>query len=276
MGITISSLTIMAFILVLGIIVDDAIVVGERIFVFEQSGLAPSEAASKGTLDVFIPVIFGVMTTVAAFLPLLILDGPMGSFFNVIGGVVVLCLIASVIESQLILPSHLAHRRTKGYWLEGSKLVLSWLALQKRIAAGLEYCATHIYQPTLRKCLEFRYATWSAATAIIIITVALLLSGRVIFQFFPAVEGDRIYASVQMPEGVAVEVTERALARIEDAALELTAELDAELAQRIESGETSSSLTSIVENILTTLGARVNRGGPPTGRGTAGVASSRI
>ncbi len=270
MGITISSLTIMAFILVLGIIVDDAIVVGERIFVFEQSGLPPGEAASKGTLDVFIPVIFGVMTTIAAFLPLLILDGPMGSFFNVIGAVVVLCLIASVIESQLILPSHLAHRRTTGYWLEGSQLVLSWLALQKRIAAGLEYCATHIYQPTLRKCLEFRYATWSAATAIIIVTVALLISGRVIFQFFPAVEGDRIYASVQMPEGVSVEVTERALARIENAALELTAELDAELAQRVDNGEVSTSLTSIVENILTTLGARVNRGGPPTGRGTAG------
>jgi len=270
LGITISSLTIMAFILVLGIVVDDAIVVGERIFVFEQQGLSPREAASKGTLDVFIPVIFGVMTTIAAFLPLLLLDGPIGAFFNVIGAVVVLCLIASLIESQFILPSHLAHRRTTGYWLEGSALVNNWLRLQKRIAAGLEYTATHLYQPALRKCLKYRYATWAAATGIILITFALLVSGRVIFQFFPAVEGDRIYASVQMPEGVAVEATERALARIEAAATELRLELDQELNDMIAAGSASATPGSVVDKTLTTLGARVNRGGPPTGRGTVG------
>lgn len=270
LGLTISSLTIMAFILVLGIIVDDAIVVGERIFVFEQEGYSPREAASMGTLDVFIPVIFGVMTTIAAFLPLLILDGPMGAFFNVIGGVVVLCLVASVIESQLILPGHLAHRRTTGYWLEGSALVNRWLLLQKRIAYGLEYFATHAYQPALRKCLKYRYATWSVATGIILVTFALLMSGRVIFQFFPAVEGDRIYASIQMPEGVAVEVTERALVQIEAAAIELQRELDEELTDMIASGNAPSMPGSVVDKTLTTLGARVNRGGPPSGRGTAG------
>lgn len=270
MGITISSLTIMAFILVLGIIVDDAIVVGERIFVFEQSGLSPREAASAGTLDVFIPVIFGVMTTIAAFLPLLILDGPMGAFFNVIGAVVVLCLLASMVESQLILPGHLSHRRTTGYFLEGSAFVSRWLGLQKRIANGLVYFANHLYQPALRVCLHYRYATWAAATGVILVTLALLISGRVIFQFFPAVEGDRIYASIQMPEGVSVAVTERALARLESAAVELSEELDQELQAAIEAGLASASPGRVVDKTLTTLGARVNRGGPPTGRGTAG------
>ncbi len=270
LGLTISSLTIMAFILVLGIIVDDAIVVGERVFVFEQSGMSPREAASAGTLDVFIPVMFGVMTTIAAFLPLLILDGPMGAFFNVIGGVVALCLIASVIESQLILPGHLAHRRTTGYWLEGTPIVTRWLSLQKRIANGLVYVATHVYQPALRACLHYRYATWSVATGVILITLALLLSGRVIFQFFPAVEGDRIYASIQMPEGVAVEATERALAQIETAAIALQRELDEELQGLVDAGLAPATPGSVVDKMLTTLGSRVNRGGPPTGRGTAG------
>lgn len=270
LGLTISSLTIMAFILVLGIIVDDAIVVAERVFVYEQNGMSNRDAAGEGTWSVSIPVIFGVLTTIAAFLPLLLLDGPMGAFFNVIGAVVSLCLIASLVESQLILPGHLAHRRTKGYFLEGTPVVEKWLALQKKIAYGLEYFAYHIYQPALRVCLHYRYAAWATATAVILITVGLLMSGRVVFQFFPAVEGDRIYASVQMPEGVAVAVTEQALQRIEAAAAELTAELEAELAEKIEQGVASSTPGRVVDRTLTTLGARINRGGPGGGGGGAG------
>lgn len=270
LGLTISSLTIMGFILVLGIVVDDAIVVGERIFVYEQSGMTPREAAAKGTLSVSIPVIFGVMTTIAAFLPLLILDGPMGAFFNVIGGVVTLCLIGSLIESQLILPSHLAHRRTKGYLFEGTVLVERWLALQQRISSGLEYFATHIYQPALRTCMHYRYATWAMATAVILVTLALLLSGRVIFQFFPAVEGDRVYASIQMPEGVAVNVTEQALQQIELAAAELVHELETDMGELIASGQAPAFPGQVVDTTLTTLGSRINRGGPSMGRGGAG------
>jgi multidrug efflux pump subunit AcrB len=268
--ITISSITIMAFILVLGIVVDDAIVVGERIFVHEQTGIDREEAAIKGTYEVSVPVIFGVATTIAAFLPLLLLDGPMGGFFNVIGGVVILCLLASVVESQLILPGHLAHRKTSGYLFEGSQFVSTWQQFQGRLASGLEYFASHVYQPALRKCLHHRYSTWAVATAVIIITVGLLASGRVVFQFFPAVEGDRIYASLQMPEGVAVDLTEQALAKIEGAADELRAELDQELADRIAAGTANAQVSAVVDKTLTTLGARINRGGPPTGRGNAG------
>ena len=270
LGLTISSLTIMAFILVLGIIVDDAIVVGERVFVYEQQGMSPRDAAAEGTLSVSVPVIFGVLTTIAAFLPLLILSGPMGAFFNVIGGVVSLCLIFSLIESQLILPGHLSHRRTKGHFMEGSPLIERWLVLQKKISGGLERFASQVYRPALRHCLEYRYATWAAATAVILITVALLMSGRVIFQFFPAVEGDRIYASIQMPEGVAVAVTEEALGRIEAAGAELVQELEAELDARIAAGDAPATPGVVVENTLTTLGSRINRGGPPMGRSGAG------
>jgi hypothetical protein len=108
--ISISTITVMAFILVLGILVDDAIVVGERVYGHEQMGKDPVQAAIDGTREVSIPVIFGVLTTMAAFLPLIIVPGRMADFFAVIGYVVIIALIFSIIESQLILPAHLAHR----------------------------------------------------------------------------------------------------------------------------------------------------------------------
>ncbi len=265
LDVTLSSLTIMAFILVLGILVDDSIVVAERVFVYEQNGVPQREAAAEGTLSVSVPVIFGVLTTMAAFLPLLMLEGPMGSFFFVIGAVVVLCLFMSVIESQLILPSHLSHRRTSGYLLEGSAIMTRWLALQERISQGLNNFAANSYQKALRKCLDYRYATWAFAISIIIVTAGLLMSGRVVFQFFPAVEGDRIYASVQMPEGVAVSITEEALQKLEAAAIELSRELDEELAVKIAAGDAPAVPGHVVERSLTTLGARINRGGGPGG-----------
>lgn len=267
-GITISSITMMAFILVLGIIVDDAIVVGEWVYVREQQGMDREQAAIEGTYEMAVPVIFGVLTTVAAFLPLLMLDGSLGGFFGVIGGVVILCLFASLIESQLILPGHLAHRRAGAHPLEKLRLVASWQRFQLGLSAGMENFARNVYQPALRKCIQYRYATWASATALIIITVALLASGRVVFQFFPAVEGDRVYASLQMPEGVAVELTERALERLESTAMEVIAEFEQELAARRTSE--GSGTVGVVERTLTTLGGRVNRGGPPSGRGSVG------
>ena len=133
----------MGFILVLGIIVDDAIVVGERIHAFERKGYTPEEAAIEGTMEVSVPVIFGVLTTIAAFLPILLLGGQMGAFFNAIGGVVVFCLLASLVESQLILPGHIAHRKTTGYLGEGTFIVGVWQNLQGKIAGSMEYFAEH-------------------------------------------------------------------------------------------------------------------------------------
>lgn len=269
-GLSISTLTVMGFILVLGIIVDDAIVVGERIYAWERKGLPMEEAAVEGTMEVFVPVVFGVFTTIAAFLPILILQGQMGAFFNAIGGVVVFCLIASLIESQLILPGHLAHRKITGYAGEKLVIVVLWQRIQSSIARSMERFARHTYRNALVKVLEYRYAAWAAATAVVILTAALLISGRVIFQFMPAVEGDVIYASVQMPDGVAASITEDAVDRMEAAAIELAAELDLELPALKASGKAPESTAHIVDNILTIIGQQAARGGPQMGRGSAG------
>ena len=112
-GISISTMSVMAFILVLGILVDDAIVVGERVYAYEQRGKPRLVAAVQGTQEVSLPVFFGVLTTMATFLPIVNIPGPMGSFFRPLGVTVMIALAFSLIESQLILPAHLAHRKAE-------------------------------------------------------------------------------------------------------------------------------------------------------------------
>jgi len=269
-GLTISSLTVMGFILVLGIVVDDAIVVGERIHSYERKGYSKAEAAIEGTLEVSVPVIFGVLTTIAAFLPILLLEGQMGSFFNAIGGVVVFCLIASLIESQLILPGHIAHRKTEGYFGENWRIIKIWQNFQGRIAHGMEYFAEHGYRRALKFVLKYRYAAWATATGVIIVTTALLFSGRVIFQFMPSVEGDVVYGTIQMPPGVPAQVTQEAVGIIEAKALEIVDELEAELVDLKATGRAPQTTDRIVDSVLTIIGGSAPRGGPAMGQRNAG------
>jgi multidrug efflux pump subunit AcrB len=227
-GINISSMTVLAFILVLGIVVDDAIVIGERVYSHETTAPTHREAAISGTLEVYVPVIFGVFTTVAAFLPIILVDGMMSGFFSIIGWVVVVCLIFSLLESQLILPAHLAHRKTEGYFLSESKFVANWIRFQGVFANALSRLANDIYRPFLVKTLQWRWVTWAIGTAVLLTAVALIISGRVIFQFFPSVDGDRVYATLNMPEGINVEITRRGIEQIEAAATILGEQLDKE------------------------------------------------
>ncbi len=249
-GITISTVTVMAFILVLGILVDDAIVVGERVYGHEQMGKPPVQAAIDGTWEVSVPVIFGVLTTMAAFLPLIIVPGRMADFFSVIGYAVIIALAFSIIESQLILPAHLAHRKRDD---AGHGFSRRWNRLQGRLSAGLETLASRHYQPLLRRAVEWRYATAATGLGVLILALALIASGRVVFGFFPAVEGDRVYAQLEMPEGVSVEVTSRAAERLEQSARRLQQELDR---------DRSPEQGSVVINVLSSIGAVVERDGP--------------
>lgn len=261
-GINISSLTVLAFILVLGIVVDDAIVVGERIYSHESKDRTNREAAIEGTVEVAVPVIFGVLTTVAAFLPILLIEGRMGPFFSVIGWVVIICLLFSIIESQLILPSHLAHRRTEGYLFSETRLVNGWIKFQGKFASSLEWFAENMYRPSLVKSLEWRWVTWAIATGVLLMALALIASGRVIFQFFPAVEGEEIYATLSMPEGISVELTENGARRIEAAAIELGREIDAELGYGPDK--------HVITNVFASIGSNAARSNGPSRPGAGG------
>lgn len=253
-GINISSLTVLAFILVLGIVVDDAIVVGERIFSHESVDRNHREAAVSGTAEVIVPVVFGVLTTIAAFLPILLIEGRMGQFFSIMGWVVLVCLVFSILECMFILPAHLAHRKTEGYFLENTRFVKGWIRFQSIFSNALENFAGNVYKPFLIRTLEWRWVTWAVATAVLVTSIALIASGRVVFQFFPAVEGNRIYATLTMPEGINVEYTEEAAGKITAAARETAREIDAELG--LKAGE------SVVVHTFESIGvnaARANR-----------------
>lgn len=226
-GISISTISVMAFILVLGILVDDAIVVAERVYAYEQEGMGQLAAAMAGTKDVSVPVMFGVLTTMATFIPIVNIPGPMGGFFAPLGWVVMLALLFSLIESQLILPSHLAHRKPEAVMGSGGGLRDRWLLFQSAVSDSLQTVANRYYQPAVERALEWRYVTLAIAIVVLAITLSLFASGRMTFQFFPAVEGTHLYAALTMPEGTPIEATSTAVAELERAAEELRAELDA-------------------------------------------------
>ena len=223
LGVAISTMSIMGFILVIGILVDDAIVVGERIFAHEEMGKPRLQAAIDGTNEVSTPVIFGVLTTMATFIPIMNIPGEIGGFFLVIGTVVVIALFFSIFESQLILPHHLAHRRV-AHRKEGKN---RWQRIQGALSDQLDLFASNTFAPWVAKAIEYRYTTLALGVAVLIIALGALLSGRILFQFFPSVDGSRIYASVVLPEGTPIETTARVVERMEDSAEQLRRELDA-------------------------------------------------
>ena len=173
------------------------------------------------------------------------------------------------------MPGHIAHRKTEGYLFENSWLVTNWQNFQGRIAHSMEYFAEHGYHRALKKVLKYRYAAWAAATGVVIINVALMSSGRVVFQFMPAVEGDVVYGSLQMPVGVPGNITEDAIEILETAALELKAELEEELIALKASGAAPELTEEVVDSILTIVGGRAPREGPQRpGAGGGGNAGS--
>ena len=262
---TISTMTVMAFILVLGIVVDDAIVVGERIYGHEQLGKDPLKAAVEGTWEVSTPVIFGVLTTIAAFLPLVISEGRMTPFFAPIGYVVIIALACSIIESQLILPSHLAHRSRKE---PSTILTKSWTKFQGKLAQGLENIASGGYKSFLLRTLKSRYIATSVGLGILILALSLIFSGRVVFGFFPSVEGDRIYATIELPEGIAVETTLVAAQQMVKAAERVNADMTNELQLN----------QPLIRNIFSSIGQQGDRQGPgrPAGPGQSNMAEVAI
>lgn len=228
LGVTINMISLFAFILVLGIVVDDAIVVGENIYSHYQRGKPALQAAIDGAREVAVPVVFAVLTTVAAFLPMLMVPGATGRIWAVIPLVVIPTLLFSLVESHLVLPNHLSYMVPRKQQRPGWNPVRLWERLQRRVADGLDRFIEGAYKPFLEKALRYRYLTLCGFLAAIVVTAGLVQSGWVRFIFFPNVEADFVIATVTMPEGTPVEVTGGAVQRVERAALELREELDAE------------------------------------------------
>jgi len=267
-GVTINMISLFAFIVVLGIVVDDAIVVGENIFTHYRRHGNGFRAAVEGTQEVAMPVTFGVLTTVVAFIPMFFIPGLTGKIFAVIPAVVIPVLLFSLVESKTVLPAHLKHLKGEGgEWGWGMRIaamVVAALILllfyrvvdrvagiplptviyvgipaaiaaviisryQKDIGRALERFVQTRYRPVLDLAARYRYFTIAGGVATLAITVALVAGGHIKVRLFPNVESDSIVARVDMPLGTPVETTREAVARIERAASAVRADLEAEL-----------------------------------------------
>ncbi len=201
--VSLNLMSLFAFILVLGIVVDDAIVTGENVYSHLERGEDPLQAAIKGTQEVAIPVTFGILTTAAAFLPLALQTGR-GSWYAAIPLVIIPVLLFSLIESKLILPAHLKHIKPR---VPGKSSRFS--KVQQAIARSLEIFIKRFYQPMLAQAMRWRYATWTAMLACLVLIIGSIASGNTKFIFFPRVQSEVATATLVMPAGTAFESTDK-------------------------------------------------------------------
>ena len=213
LDVTVNVLSLFAFILVLGIVVDDAIVTSENIYTHLKKSKNGEEAAINGTSEVAVPVTFGVLTTVAAFIPLTMLEGRMAPIFKSIPLVVIPVLLFSLIESKLILPAHLKHMKPLPD--NGGNF---FTRFQQSIASALELFVAKVYQPILRKALEWRYLTISIFIAVTVFLITMATTGRVGWTPFPRVDHEVVTVTLEMPLGTDFDVTHEYLKKIEKAA----------------------------------------------------------
>jgi len=218
LGVSLNMLSLFAFLLVLGIVVDNAIVVGENIYSHNQRGKDGVRAAIDGTREVLVPVVFAICTTIAAFLPMLMVEGNTGKVLKGIPLIVIPTLVFSLLICLCAVPHHLTRLPPSGT-PEGGFHPLR--KLQAAFRGGLEQFVHRVYRPTLEWCLHWRYLTLSIGLASLLLAVGLVGGGWLRFQFFPPVEGDDIAAFVTMPEGAPPEVLRAAVEQIEAAAMQL-------------------------------------------------------
>ena len=222
LGISINMISLFAFILVLGIVVDDAIVVGENVYRRMRAGEDPREASWRGTHEVGVVVIFGIVTTMVAFTPMLGLSGVSGKIWPNIPLIVIPTLLFSLLQSKLVLPAHLALLRpsdpTRRVWALGR--------MQRRLSLGLERFVTDFYSPFLKFCLRHRYIVLSVFLALLSLTAGLVKGKWIKSMFFPQVEADLVVARFELPRGVPFESSVEATRRLEAEAFALSEDPD--------------------------------------------------
>jgi multidrug efflux pump subunit AcrB len=289
LGVSINMISLFALIITLGIVVDDAIVVGENVYEKTEKGMEPLLAAIEGTREMVMPVTFAVLTTFAAFMPMLAIPGVTGKIFGIIPLIVISVLSFSLVESFFTLPSHLGHRgglfdrmldrviallfglmaAFAGYMNASSHasstelglrfviygalgLLLFAVTVRARpaIARGLRYFVEDMYAPVLRWAITYRYATTAASIAMFLIAFQLVATGLLPFSFLPKIEADIVRVSARLPYGVTIERTEAIRAEIERALEEAIVAVDAE---------------SGVRGVLTLVGQGNAAGGPGGG-----------
>lgn len=248
-GVNINMMSLFALLIVLGIVVDDAVVVGENIISEQEKHDSAIDGAIAGVKGVIGPVTVGVLTTMAAFAPLLFVTGTFGQIMGVVPIVVIAVLAISLIEVFYILPAHLSHG---GAW---SRWPLD--RIQAKVGASVERFRDNRLTPAIRFAVRHRYMTIAGGVLLLILAGALMATGAVRFIFFPALESNVIRATVEFPVGTPFSSTRSATERMVTAAETVN--------QKV--GGTS------FESVSVTIGGRSRTGGGPGGSGSMTVAS---
>ena len=214
--VSINMISLFAFIITLGIVVDDAIVVGENIHSARQRGLSFEDAAVMGVRQIAAPVVFSVTTTVVAFAPMFFVPGTMGKIFKVIPTIVIAVLLLSLFESLLILPAHLAHGNDR----EPTGVFGAITRGQRWFSEGMERFIREVYGPSIDFAVRFRYLSIAVGVATLVGVFGIVAGGRIDFTFFPKIDGDVVNVSARLPIGAPLENAEALRARLERSARE--------------------------------------------------------
>ncbi|MCP3961091.1 MAG: efflux RND transporter permease subunit [bacterium] len=207
---SINLVSMFAIIITIGIVVDDAVIVGENIFHMRTKGMSFLDAGIAGARQMAVPVTFSILTNIAAFVPLLFVPGVTGKIFKVIPMAVIMIFLVSLIEALFILPAHLSARERgqEWRWIEALNRRREWFG------NFLLWLRDHPFRRLLETALAWRYATLAVAFGLLVVCFGLLASGRINVSFIPRVEGERITAAVSMPYGTPIEETRKVQQRL--------------------------------------------------------------
>ena len=221
-GGTINMISLFGLIMVLGIVVDDAIVVGEAIYVHRKQGKSALKAAVDGVSEVGMPIIAAIVTTIIAFVPIFYVGGIMGKFIRIMPAVVIACLAVSLLECLFLLPAHLSHLPDPKRLDDKKKGFVRKIGrVQQFTSRWMETFVTRVYLPFLSKALFWRYISLATALAILMLTIGLVRSGIIKFEVFPNMDGFVMTSTAEFPTGTPPEITHRAIKQIEAALLRL-------------------------------------------------------
>ena len=254
LGVTINVLSLFGMIIVIGILVDDGIVIGENIYHHYEKGKTPIRAAIDGTLEVIPPIVSAILTTIIAFSTFFFLDGRMGDFFSEVSTVVMLTLAVSLIEALIILPAHIAHSKAlERKEKKRNKINTFFFNVNQVAEKGLFYFRDTIYAPYLRFFLKHKALGFSIPIALLILSIGALGGGIVKTSFFPSVASDKVSITLKMPQGTNETVTDSIISKIEKAAWEVNNEFSKKqtdnqqviqnIIRRIGPGSANGSLT---------------------------------
>lgn len=249
LDVTLNMVSLFALIVVLGIVVDDAVVVGENIVAEQEAGKPGVAGAIAGVRGVQAPVFVGVLTTIAAFAPLLLATGSFGSILKLVPVVVISVLTISLVEVFYILPAHLSHT---GTWSRGLLATL-----QIKVANWVAHFRDRWLLPTIVRAVRLKFVTLALATLVLVGSFALVTTGLVRFIFIPSLSADMVSASLEMPIGTPFEVTNSTAEELVAAANRVNDRLDG----------------AVFESISSTIGGRLASTSGPGGRSGMSVSS---